>query len=434
MRSTATLPAGPRLPSAWQFARYQLTPIAFMETCAERYGGVFTLRLLGLGDVVVATEPADVRTILTNAPKRFAGETTVRVFEPIMGPSALMFTSGAAHERRRRALQPAFHRTLAERWGARIAAIVEAELATLPTNAPVAMREPMRRIASEVICQLVFGLDASERHRPLREAIARGLGPEVALMSFFPTLWRRDGLLNPGRPTKRRRDTIHRTLIEQIVTRRADPRRDGDDALALLLDAGDEAGEPLRDEELRDELVGLLLAGHDTTAAALAWAVERISRNPRAQARLVRELAEDDTAYLDAVVRETLRTRPSVADIPRTTAAEIELGGHRVPAATMVSAAVAVTHRRSDLWERPLEFRPERFLASRPAPYSFLPFGAGNRRCVGTALALAQLQAVVATLLRRFALLPGPGPEEAARLAGLALVPARGGRVVLQPR
>lgn len=433
MSPGAVLPAGPRLPSAVQFARYQLTPIQFTEACAARYGSVFTLRLLGFGDVVVATDPGDVRTILLDAPGRFAGERALRVFEPIMGPTALMFNSGAAHARQRRALQPAFQRGLVERWRERIATIVDAELETLPTGEPVAMREPMRRIAMEVVCQLLFGLDTSKQR--LREAIMRGLGPELALMSLFPTLWRREGRLNPGRAMKRRRDMIHHTLLAQIAACRAEPQRDErDDALAVLAGMHAAGDDRLSDAELRDQLVGLLLAGHDTMAAALTWAIERVSRNPHAQARLACELDDGETTYLDATIRETLRTRPAVVDIPRTTATEIELGGHRLPPGTAVTAMVAVTHRRADLWERPLEFRPERFLDGRPAPYVYAPFGAGIRRCVGTTLALLQLEVVLAAIVRRFVVLPGPGHEEAARLAGLAMIPGRGGRVILRPR
>jgi cytochrome P450 len=278
---------------AWQLARYQLAPIEFMEACAERYGNVFTVRMLGLGDVVVVTEPTDVRTILVSAPKRFTGEATVRVFEPIMGRSALMFTSDDEHRRQRQVLQPGFHRDLVERWHDQIATIVEAELAMLPTGRPVAMRGPMRRIAFEVICQLVFGIDQPGPQAQLRAAVADGLGPEVVLMSCFPTLWQRDGRLNPGRPLKRRRDVIHRLLLEQVISRRADPRRAGRyDALSLLVDARDETGAQLSDVELRDQLVGLLLAAHDTAAATLAWAVERVSRTPHAQARLALEVVD----------------------------------------------------------------------------------------------------------------------------------------------
>ncbi len=429
------LPAGPRLPRTWQLARYQLTPIAFMEACAARHGNVFTLRIQGLGAVVVVTEPADVRTVLARAPERFRGATTVRMFEPIMGPSALMFTTGAAHARQRQVLQPAFHRNLVERWSGRVEAIVEAELATLPTGRPIALREPLRRVALEVLFQLVLGVEEPGRLAQLREAITRGLSPGIVLMSAFPTLWRRDGPLNPGRALKRRRDLVHRTLLELVTQRRADPRRaERDDALSLLVDERDEHGDALDDRELRDQLVGLLFAGHDTTAAALAWAVERIAHSPHAQARLVRELRADGTTYLDATIRETLRMRSSIVDVPRTTTEEIVLGGHHVPAGTMVNAMLTLTQRRADLWERPLEFRPERFLNGRPIPYSYAPFGGGNRRCVGTALAWLQLQAVLVGVLRRYVVQPASRSEERARLVGMTLAPAGGARVILTPR
>jgi cytochrome P450 family 135 len=432
MPAPAALPPGPRLPSPWQLARYQLSPIAFMERCAARYGNVFTLRMLGLGEMVVVTEPADVRTVLASAPTRFAGPAAARMFEPIMGPTAMMLTTGPAHERQRQALQPAFQRTLVERWRARVEAIAAAELARLPLGVPVAIREPMRRIAFEAICQLVFGIDDPRRQAQLREATTRALGPELALLTLFPTLWRRDGRLNPGRGLKRRRDAIHRTLLEQIRLRRADPdRAERDDALSLLVDARDAAGSRLSDAELRDQLVGLLLTGHDTTAAALAWTVERISRAPRARERLAQEVAAGGTAYREVVIRETLRTRPAVVDVPRTTAAEVQLGDHRVPAGTMVNAMLTLTHRRADLWSRPLEFLPERFLDARPAPYAYVPFGGGIRACIGSALAMLELQVVLTAVARTFSVQPGPGPDERARLIGMTLVPARGGRVVL---
>jgi cytochrome P450 family 135 len=435
--SRAALPAGPRLPRAWQLARYQVAPIGFMEACAARYGSVFTLRMHGIGDVVVVTDPADIRTVLTRAADRFVDHATVRVFEPIVGPSALMLSTGAAHERQRQALQPAFQRRVVERWSSRIAAIAEAELGRLPVGRPVAMHEPMRRIALGVICELVLGIDEPRRRAQLRAAIHRRLGPELVLLSCFPTLWRRDGRLNPGRRLKRDRDMVHRMLLSQIVARRADPRRaKRDDALSLFVGARDDPAEVrLGDLELRDQLVALLLAGHDTTAASLAWALELISRAPSAQARLVRELDDGgETEYLSATIRETLRVRPSVVDVPRTTVAELQLGDHRIPPGTRVNAVLALGQRRADLWDRPLEFRPERFLDGRPVPYAFVPFGGGNRGCIAAALATLQLQVVLRAVLRRFVVQPGPWPHERARLAGVTLVPAHGARMILRLR
>lgn len=300
---------------------------------------------------------------------------------------------------------------------------------------PVALRGPMRRIALEVIGQLVLGIDDPRRRAALRSALAPGVGPMLAVMSYAPTLWRRDGPLNPGRRLKRRRDLIHRMLLEQIAIRRANGRRgERDDALSLLIDGGEEAERPPSDLELRDQLIGLLLAGHDTTAAALTWTIERISRAPGVEAQLSRAVAAGDDAYVDAVVREALRTRPPVVDVPRRTAWEIELAGHRVPPGTMVNAMLALTHRRADLWAEPRAFRPERFLEGQPIPYAYAPFGGGLRGCVAAALGTLQLHVVLTELLRRFTVRAAPGPEERAHLVGPTLVPWRGGRVVLGAR
>jgi cytochrome P450 len=437
MTAGADLPPGPRLPRAWQLARYQLAPVAFMEACAARYGGVFTLRMAQLGDVVVATEPAGIRTVLTSADDRFVDGAAVRAFEPIVGPAALMLSRGEAHARRRQVLAPAFHRRLVERWTARIGAIADAELARLPVGVAIAMRDPARRIALEVLGELVFGIAEPSRRALLRDAIERpGLARELVLLSCFPALWRRHGRLAPGRALKRSRDTVHALLLAQIAARRTgnDGSESSFDALSLLAGGCDAAGERLGDAELRDQLVALLLAGHDTSAAALAWAVERIARHPRVQARLAGEVAQGGTSYLQAVVHESLRTRPAVVDVPRTTAREIELGGHRIPPGTRVNAVLAVSQRRADLWEDPLAFRPERFLDGRPVPYAFVPFGGGNRGCIAAPLAMLQLQVALATLVRRFVVEPAPGPQERARLAGMTLAPARGARVVLRRR
>jgi cytochrome P450 len=192
-------------------------------------------------------------------------------------------------------------------------------------------------------------------------------------------------------------------------------------------------GTALSDRELRDELMGLLIAGHETTATGLAWAAERLARTPAAQERLAAELdGADKPAYLDAVIQETLRLRPPVIDAVRTTVMDTELGGHRIGQGTIVSAMFSVTHRRADLWPDPLAFKPERFLDGRPAPYSFTPFGGGIRRCVGAALATFEMRVVLIALLTRFRLQAASDRDEPIRLAGITLIPARGATVTLE--
>jgi cytochrome P450 len=276
------------------------------------------------------------------------------------------------------------------------------------------------------------------RFARLRDEVGRRDDPRLVLMLLWPTLWKRDGRLNPGAPLKRRRDTVNRLLLELIALRRAEGDRAGrQDALSLLVAARDEHGRPLADAEIRDQLVGLVLVGHETAAAAIAWALERLSRAPLAQERLAQELANanDERAdYLEAFIRESLRVRPAILDAPRTTTTEIELGGHRIAPGTVVSAMFGVAQRSAEVWDDPLAFRPERFLDGRPVPYAYTPFGGGVRRCIAASLTTLLLRIVVAAAVRRARLSAVPGPPEPARLYGLTLMPARGARVVLRPR
>ncbi len=459
MSSAAALPPGPQAPGLWQGLRFYLDFVRFMEQGAARHGGVFTVRMQPFESFVVAWKPDDVRTVLTDA-ERFVGGEAAGLLEPLVGRSSAILTSGATHMRQRRLLLPPFHGDLVVRWAERIRAIAEEQLARLPRGEPVAMRPVMQRITIDVICRLVFGVDDGPRLTELRERMLRIVDPRLAVLLFFPGLLRRRGRLSPGRLLTDRRLVVDRLLGEQIAARRAQlaagEAGERDDVLSLLVAARDEDGEPLTDAELRDQLLTLLVAGHETTATGLSWAVERLSRTPAVRARLLAELdgqvgdAAGDgdgrpadaasaagaagAAYLDAVVRETLRTRPPVIDAVRTTTQDVELGGHAIPAGTIVSAMFTITHRRPELWSDPLAFRPERFLDGRPQPYAFTPFGGGIRRCIGAALADLEMKVVLRTLLERFEPLPAPGREEAIRLTGITLTPARGARVVLAPR
>jgi cytochrome P450 len=226
-----------------------------------------------------------------------------------------------------------------------------------------------------------------------------------------------------------------RMMAEQIAIHRADPNLDDrDDALALMIRARDEDGEPLSHQELCDQLITLLAAGNESTAVALAWSLERLSRNPETLHRLTSELDEGRGRYLDAVIKETLRTRPPVLDAVRTATEDITLGGYLIPKGTLVSAGFTVTHNLSDVWSDPECFRPERFLDDRPVAYSYTPFGGGIRRCIGASFGELEMRIVLEETLRRFRVQPAPGPEEKIRLHGLTLVPSRGAQVVLQPR
>jgi cytochrome P450 len=419
----------------WQLVRAQADFAGYLDACVARHGPLFTLRLPPFDAFVAATEPRDVERVLTGTTTRFAPGAATAILEPMVGRSSLILSSGATHLRQRRTLLPTFHGQIAERWEETVVEIAERRLACLPLGQPVALRTPMRRITLDLIFQVLFGADEEPRYAPLRDELARDLDPRLALLLWFPTLWRRHGRLNPARPYQLRRRYIHGLVGELIAHRRADPHAaQRDDVLSRLVAARDEQDEPLGDGELRDQLLALAMAGHETTANALTWAFERISRTPHARERLAVEVAGEQRDYLDAVVSETLRTRPPVIDAVRTADSELVLGGYRLAPGTVVSAMLTAMHRRGDLWDEPLAFRPERFVGGRPAPYSYMPFGGGVRHCIGASLSLVEMRTVLRTALRAFEVAPAPGRAERMRLTGITLTPSRGGRVVLRRR
>lgn len=434
---TRALPPGPASPGTWQLLRCQADFAGYLDACVRRHGPLFTLRMPPFEAFVAATDPQDVETILLDTRTRFEEGAASAILEPLVGRASLILSSGPQHMRQRKSLLPAFHGSLAERWEQPIAEIAEHHLSRLPLGEPIALREPVREIALDAICRILFGGEEPAAYRALRDDVARGLDPRIVVLLWFPTLWRRHGRLNPARPHQRRRQYIHDLVHELIARRRADPAHaEREDVLSVLVTARDEHGEPLEDGEVRDLLLGLLMAGHETTANSLTWAFERLSRTPHARARLAAEVADADggTEYVDAIVSETLRTRPSVIDAVRTATEEIELGGYAIAPGTVVSAMLTAMHRRPDLWPDPLAFKPERFLNGRPRPYSYMPFGGGIRHCIGASLSLVEMRTVLRTAFRMLDVLPAPGREERMRLTGITLTPSRGGRVVLARR
>lgn len=433
------LPPGPGRPHTSQMLRYQREPLAYVDACARRHGLVFTLRLPFLGTSVAAVHPDDVKTILTQVPERFPSRAGHSPLTPMVGEHATMFVTGEAHRHQRRTMLGVFSGGISARWGAAIERIAEREIARIPLGEPVALLPAARRIAFGAIARAVFGeLDPREL-AVMGDEVGRSDDPRLAMMLLAPTLWDRPGRLNPARTMRRRRDTLNRLLFAEIARRRALASEDADggardDVLSLLVRSHDAHGDPLTDLEIRDQLVGLVILGHEITSAGIAWPFERLARAPAALARLEAELAAGDGTYLEAVVHETLRVRSPILDAPRTTTEPIELGGWEIPAGIVVSAMCAVAQRRPEVWEDPLAFRPERFLGDRPAQYAFTPYGGGVRRCVAASLTMLLMQTVVRLVLERATVTAAPGPEEKSRLYGLALLPSRGGRVVLRPR
>ncbi len=342
--------------------------------------------------------------------------------QPFVGSRSILLLDGPEHLRQRRLILPPLHGETMRSQAPLVAELAEREIGSWPRGEPVATLPRMRALTLEVVLRLVFGARDRAEVEPLRAAIERPL----RITSSLPRLiGLAQGMRRPWRMFHQAVAVLDAEVAGAIARRRADPQEGS--VLDLLLAARDEDGAPLSDRELRDQLVTLLAAGHETTASGLAWAFERLSRHPEA----FRRIRAGDDAYLDATVREVLRIRPVLVLAPRKLVAPLTFGGHDLPAGTHVSACSYLVHRRADLYPDPLAFRPERWLEGRELPpYAFIPFGGGGRRCPGAAFASMEM-AEVLRVAARYDVLPAHARPERARRRSVAVAPAAGGQVLL---
>jgi cytochrome P450 family 135 len=432
-------PPGPRLPVLVQTLLWVIRPTQFMEWCLRRYGDPFTLRLSHVGDLVLLTDPAAIKTVFTGDPDLLLAGAGNAILEPVVGRHSVLLLDGADHLRQRRLLLPPFHGERVHRYGERIAEVVRRELRRWPVGVPVALRPRMQAITLEVIMRVVFGIDEADRLDHVRVLLQRALDMAARRSLLFLLLWLpRPRTRRSWGPLARFQRAIARVdavLLEEIGRRRQAPSTVGrDDILSLLLQARDEHGEPMTDGELRDELMTLLVAGHETTATALAWAFERLLRAPAALARVQGELEPGGGPYLDAVIKETLRLWPIIPIVVRRLAAVMELQGYALPAGSHVAPCIFLAHRRPDVYPDPMAFRPERFLDRAADPYAWLPFGGGTRRCLGASFAMYEMKVVLATILGGARLRPARQAAEPIRRRGLTFAPAWDALVVLEER
>ena len=397
----------------------------------DRYGDVFNLNFPSYGRLIYVASPDLVKKVFAGDPRSFhAGEANAQALEPAVGPSSVLTLDEDEHMRQRKLLLPPFHGEAVRRYGDLIREITNRQIEKWPVGQPFALRDQTQRITLDVILRAVFGV-----RDPARFALAQRIVDEFAKRShaivLFPFMRRRLGRFSPMARFERARDAIDKFIYEEIADRRREPGSDRDDVLSLLLQATHEDGSPLSDRELRDELVTVMGAGHETTATGLAWAVERLVRTPRVLARVRESLAEDETDYLDAVVKETLRTRPVITDVVRKLTEPVEIGGYRLPAETLVLPAILIIHHREDLYPQPLEFRPERFLEDQGEGFTWIPFGGGVRRCIGAAFAQYEMRIVLSAMLQRADLRAEDPAPERMRPRNITLAPHRGTRVVL---
>ncbi len=398
-----TLPPGPGSPPAIQTARWLFRPIEFLDSCRRRHGDAFSVKFLGFQTpMVIISDPASIRALYTS---RENGLPPGRSFalEPIMGARSVLLLEGSEHLQRRKAMLPPFHGERMRAYESVIGEIVDAEVDRWPLGGAFAIHPRMQAVTLEVILRVVFGVGDPARLERLRGLLGRMLG-ELASPALQLKLLvaRRFGRQDPIDQLRRDTATVDEILLAEIAERRADPGLDQrDDILSMLVAVRFDDGEGMSDDELRDQLITLLLAGHETTATALAWTFDLLLRNPGPLARLRAELAEGREDYLRAVISEALRLRPVVPLAGRRLGTELQAGEHVLPAGTDVTPAFWLTHTRPDLYPHPLEFRPERFLDDPPETYAWVPFGGGVRRCLGAAFAEFEMRIVLRHVLTR---------------------------------
>ena len=404
-------------------AEWVLRPIPFLERCRRRYGDFFTVRFV-IGSVVWIADPNVIKQVFTGSSDTLhAGEANAPPLEPIMGKHSVLLLDGAEHMRQRKLMLPSFHGERMQSYGELIVDVTEREIERWPVGRQFKLRERTQEITLEIIMRAVFGIRESERLALFHERLGNMLdiGTDRLAMAgiAFPALRR---TLARGKWDRfmRLRAEADELIFDEITHRRADPATaERDDVLSVLLQARDEEGNAMTDSELRDELMTLLVAGHETTATSLAWAFDLLLHNPDKLARLRTEVENGgDGDYLDAVIKETLRIRPVVPGVVRKLKEPFELRGYEIPVGTRVAPNIYLTHRNPAVFPEPDRFRPERFLDEPADTYSWIPFGGGIRRCLGASFALFEMKVVIPTILRRVELeTAAPAPERIRRRA-----------------
>lgn len=380
---TAEVPPGPRLPGLVQALLTLSAPTVVFPAAARRYGVPFRLELMPRGRTVVAlADPADLKDVFAGSPSVFHAGKGNELLRPLLGGDSLLLQDGDAHARARRLLAPAFGRREIAGYRTLVEEVTAEQLGRWPRSGRIRAHILLNELTLEVILRVVFGVTDPARLDEMRPVVARAVdaGPVMMIGLAIPALRR----LRPWTREIRDLATIHDFLGEQIAAARRDPALpDRRDLLALLVRASARDAQGLSDKELRDQLMTLLAAGHETTATAMAWSLLELARQPRIQDRCVAEIAGGGTGYLDAVLKESLRLHPVVPMVMRELQEPATVGGRTYPRGITLSPSIVLAHRAPAAYPRPADFDPERFLGDVPTPTTWLPFGGGARRCIG---------------------------------------------------
>jgi cytochrome P450 len=401
-------------------------------SCQDRYGDMFRLKIAYEGTWVILANPDAVKQVFTGDPRVFHAGEGNQILAPVLGRNSLLVLDEKPHMGQRRLLLPPFHGERMQGYGETMGEIAAAEIESWPVGTPYELRPRMQAITLDIILRTVFGVREGGRLAELRDALRDFLDLTTNPRLLLPLL-----LVGPERVRRlgsfrRRIDRVDRLIYREIAERRrAGNLEERDDILSLLVGARHEDDGPMSDEEMRDELLTLLVAGHETTATSLAWAVERLSRHPQKLDRLRAEVETDSEDYLTATIQETLRLRPVISIVIRRLTEPVEIGGYELPAGVSVVPSVYLVHRNPEIYPEPAAFKPERFLDNPPGTYTWIPFGGGVRRCLGASFAQFEMGVVLKELVKRREISPAdPRPERVFRRA-ITETPRHNARVVL---
>jgi cytochrome P450 family 135 len=428
----AKLPPGPRTPRILQSVRWAREPLPMLERCRERYGDTFTLRLRHLGTWVVLAGPEDVKRVFSTDTNELGVGVPNLALKPVLGAHSVMLSEEPEHMARRKLMLPRFHGERMREDAEMMTELARREVRSWPVGEPFRLWPRMQMLTQEVVMRAVFGDDEGrlDRLRGLLTNLTDTINDDARLrrLALRGPRW-----LERSRGWREAMDPVEKEVLAEVRRRRgegADGRRD---AVSILIDARNEDGSPLSEKDLRDELLTLLTDG--PTSSSLAWVFERLLRHPEKLDRLQAELlAGEGEAYLDAVIKETLRLRPPVSVVVRRLLRPATLGGYDLPAGTLIAPCVYLIHHREDVYEKPGEFVPERFLEHRAAVPTWIPFGGGARRCLAASYAEQEMKRVLRTVLEEVELEPVESGSERVARAAIAFSPAQHGLVVAKPR
>jgi cytochrome P450 family 110 len=440
------LPNSITSPSWWQLINWIADPLGFQIRNSQKYGDIFIMRLSGLGTFVIVGNPQAIQEIFNQDAKQFDVGRANALAKPLLGDNSLILMDGDRHRRERKLLMPLFHGQKIQTYAEQICLITEQVASQWQVGQPFVARSAMQKISLEVILQIVFGLSEGDRYQQIKSlltdwinTIDSPLRSSILFLRFLQQDW---GTWTPWSRMKKRQRLVHDLLQAEIEERRTKGSFESTDVLSLMMGARDENGQAMTDEELRDELLTILFAGHETTATALAWAFYEICQRPDVRDKLLQELnslgenpAPIEIAqlpYLTAVCQEILRMYPVLPVIfPRITKSPMEIAGYQFDAETTLMPSIYLVHYREDLYPNPQQFKPERFFERQYSLFEYLPFGGGNRRCLGYSLAQLEMKLVLATVLSKYQLALAEDKPVKLQRRGFTLAPKGGVPIVM---